>query len=635
MDPRLLGYYNQELAHLREMGAEFAREFPKIAARLAMEGTEVADPYVERLLEGVAFLAARVQVKLDAEFPRFTQRLLEIVYPNFLAPMPAMLNARFEADLNDPGLVRGVTIPRGSMLVKHPASTIATTADRTAAADHAPIRFRTGHDVTLWPLEIVEAACFTHAPDLPIASLPDARRMRGGLRIRLRTTAGLTFDQVRLDTLRLHFTGADDAAFRLHELVHGAVLGVAIAPAVRPWPRPEWLDAEAVQRVGYGDDEALLPTSERVFQGARLLQEYFAFPHRFLYADVTGLRGVLPRLRTAEIDVVFLFERNDPRLEGLVDASHLALHCAPAINLFPQRADRIHVTGRTHDYHVVPDRLHPLDYEVHEVTGVTGFSAGTAAETRFLPFYASHHLEPRSHPAYFSVQREPRILSEGQRRNGYRSSYVGSEVFISLVDAANVPYAADLRQLSVATLATNRDLPLRLSMADAGSHFTLEQAAPVRAVRIVKGPSRPWSPVREGGFEWRLVNALAGNYLTLVDADPQHGAAALRALLDLHAATGDAGTRQQIEGVRSVGMTPVVRRLPEAGPLTFGRGLAVRLEVDELAFQGASAFLFGSVMERFFARHVSINTFTETTLRSPERGEIKRWAPRWGDRMIA
>src|SRR5690606_18673241 len=91
MDPRLIDYYNQELAHLRETGAEFAQEFPKIAARLGMEGLEVADPYVERLMESFAFVAARIQLKIDAEFPRFTQHLLEIVFPHYLAPTPSYM----------------------------------------------------------------------------------------------------------------------------------------------------------------------------------------------------------------------------------------------------------------------------------------------------------------------------------------------------------------------------------------------------------------------------------------------------------------------------------------------------------------------------------------------------------------
>ena len=111
MDPRLLDYYRQELLHIREGAAEFAREHPKIAARLALEVTtaqgECVDPYVERLLEGFAFLAARVQIRLDSEFPRFTQHLLEMVYPGFLAPTPSMLIVQLEPDLNDAGPGRG------------------------------------------------------------------------------------------------------------------------------------------------------------------------------------------------------------------------------------------------------------------------------------------------------------------------------------------------------------------------------------------------------------------------------------------------------------------------------------------------------------------------------------------------
>ena len=55
MNPKFLRYYSQELQHLREVGGEFANEFPKIAGRLGLEGFECADPYVERLLKGLVF----------------------------------------------------------------------------------------------------------------------------------------------------------------------------------------------------------------------------------------------------------------------------------------------------------------------------------------------------------------------------------------------------------------------------------------------------------------------------------------------------------------------------------------------------------------------------------------------------
>ena len=216
MDPRLLRYYNQELQHLRETGAEFAAEFPKIAARLRMDGIEVGDPYVERLLEGCAFLTARVQLRLDAEFPRFTQRLLEIGYPNFLAPTPSMLIAQLQPDLNDAGLAAGVLLKRHSVLRGAVAGT------PTACP------FRTAHDVTLWPIEIAEAAYFSHAMHLPLAAVPEWRGHGGGVRLRLRTTAGVDFSQLALDRLRVHLSGPDESAWRLHELICGRALGAFV-----------------------------------------------------------------------------------------------------------------------------------------------------------------------------------------------------------------------------------------------------------------------------------------------------------------------------------------------------------------------------------------------------------------------
>lgn len=623
MDPRLLRYYNQELQHLREMGAEFAQQFPKIAARLGMDGIEVSDPYVERLLEGVGFLAARVQLRMDAEFPRFTQRLLEIIYPNFLAPTPSMLIAQFQPLLTETNLATGFTIPRGAGM-----------RSQLGKGDSTACEFRTAHDVTLWPLEIASAEYFSFAPDLPLAALPVGKSVKGGVRLKLRATAGLNFDQLHLDRLTLFLSGADEVAYKLHELCFGAPLGVAIGPATRPWTWHHFLPRSAIRPVGYRDDEALLPVTPRGFQGYRTVQEYFSFPQRFLFVELDGLRPAIRRHKGNELEIVLLFSRGEPQLESVVDTANFSLFCAPAINLFGKRADRIHLTDNAYEYHVVADRTRPMDFEVLEVASVLGYGVGSDSEQVFLPFYAEFHTEQREHRAYFTVQREPRLLSVAQKKSGARSSYVGSEVFLSLVDPEEAPYSSDLRQLAVTTLCTNRDLPLQMPLNVGKSDFTLDSAAPIEAIRCVKGPSKPYSPLWDGAIAWRLINHLSLNYLSLLDANDREGAAALREMLELYATSTDPGLKRQIDGVRSVRVQPLTRRLPLPGPITFGRGLEIALELDEMAFQGGSAFLFGSVMEQFFARYVSINSFTETVLRSTARGEVMRWVPRCGERAI-
>lgn len=622
MDPRLLQYYNRELQHLREMGGEFATEFPKIAARLGLDSFECADPYVERLLEGFAFMAARIQLKIDAEFPRFTQQLLEVVYPHYLAPTPSLAVVRFEPDLREGSLAAGFVIPRNTSL-----RSLMTKEMQTAC------EYRTGHDVTLWPLELVEAECFSR--DIATLELPGVPGVRSGIRLRLRVTAGLTFDQLNLDRLTLFLRGSGGRPMRLYE----QLLGNAVAVAVRPArPKPPWvevLDAKQVQRVGLADHEALLPYDARSFQGYRLLHEYFALPQRFLFVEIRGLQSAVRRCTDKELDIVVLLNRSDQQLENTVDAEDFELFCAPAVNVFPKRTDRIQLSQTLPEQHIVPDRTRPMDFEVYQVTGVTGYGTGPEETQEFRPFYAiADETRRGDRGAYFTVRRTPRVLSAKQRRISSRASYVGSEVFLSLVDGNETPYRHDLRELGLETLCTNRDLPLFMPVGRGNTDFTIVIAAPVKSIRCLAGPTKPKPPSTFGPGDnaWRLLSHLSLNYLSLTDTNEQRGAGALRELLTLYGDMAEPAVNRQIEGVRSIASEPIIRPVPTPGPLTFARGLQVSVTCDESAFEGAGVFLLGAVLDQFFAKYVSINSFTETVIRTLDRGEIMRWPARIGRR---
>ncbi len=634
MNPRLLEHYEVELRHLKEMGAEFAAEFPGVAGALGIDGPEVSDPYVERLIEGAAFLAARVQLKLTAEFPRFTQALLETVYPHFMAPTPSMLVAQCVPDPNEPNLAHGVTIPTGTGMESGPSGPTGIRCE-----------FRSTQDVELYPVEVVSASYFTHAPDLPLASLSASRRIGGGIRIRLKATAGVSFSQMTLDRLRFYLAGRADVGGKLYELATAALVGGLVVPVGSRSPWFEVLKPEMVQAVGYADADAVLPVTLRSFQGYRLLQEYFAFAQRFRFIDVSGLAPAMARATTGDVELVLLFGREEPGLESVVDARNTALFCTPAVNLFARHADRIHLDEGMHEYHVVPDRTRPMDFEVYDVSAVEGHGVGADSDKRFMPLYAAFGTDDaHQRSAYFVIRREPRLLSSEQRRKGARTSYIGGEVFLSLVDATEAPYAHDLRQLSVAVRCTNRDAVVLMPIGQQKSDLTLDTAAPVAAVKVLAGPSRPYSPLADRAAAWRAISHLSLNYLSLVGADPGQGAAFLRELLDLYAPEGDASARKQVEGIRHVSVEPVVRRLPRSEMdawhrgathrMAFGRGLRIDVEVDELAFEGGSAYALGSVLNHFFARYASMNAFTETRLRGEGRGEICTWQPHWGARPV-
>jgi type VI secretion system protein ImpG len=623
MDRRLLRYYNRELQHMKEMGAEFAREFPKIAGRLGMEGLACADPYVERLLEGSAFLAARVHLKLDAEFPRFTQSMLDTIYPHYLTPTPSMGVVQFHPDLTEGALAEGFVIERGTAL-----------RGQLGRGEQTACEYRTAHDVALLPVQIVEAQYYTR--ELGSLEVPKYFEAKAAIRLRLQITAGLTLGEVNLAKLVLFVGGADQTSARLYEQLFGHTMGLVVQSTVRPVQWQRTLPATAVRRVGFGNDEALLPYDARSFHGYRLVHEYFAFPERFLFVEIGGLGEAVAGREDTVADVIVLLDEADLELQGMVDTSSFSLFCSPAINLFPKRADRIHLSERYSEFHIVPDRTRPMDFEVYKVQGVQGFGTRADEEMDFLPFYSATDVEAGGSGggAYFTMHRMPRTASQRERQFGRRSSYAGSEVFVSLVDAHAAPFRSDLRQLGVDTLCTNRDLPLQMAVGRGRSDFTMDVSAPVEEIRCVAGPTAPKPSHVEGEIAWRAVSHLALNYLSLADADEPEGAAALRDLLRLYGDTSDPAIRKQIEGVKSISYRPIPRRVAMAGPIAFARGLEITVTFDEEAFEGSSAFLLGAVLERFFAKYVSINSFTETVVHTVGRGQIMRWQARVGQRHI-
>jgi type VI secretion system protein ImpG len=619
MDPRLLDYYNAELRFLRESGVEFAHAYPRIAARLGMDSLEVADPYVERLIESFAFLAARVQLKLDARHPQFTEHLLGVVYPGFLNPVPACGVAEFLPNLKEGSLQAGVTIPRGSIL-------------RTplGKGEHTASVFTTAHAVTLWPLAVTEVKYLSGSGSLTGAGSAGGGPVRAAIRLRLRTAPGVKMNQLPIERLRVFIKATPDLAAQLYEQIAANTVGYYVRAPGSVKVRP----ADAVRAAGFDEDEALLPTPRRGFDGYRLLQEYFAFPDRFLFFDIEQLRGALADCTGEEAEIFLTLDRVQASLENALDPSQFRLNCTPIVNLFRHAPDRVYVDAAATEHHLVPDRNRPMDFEVYDIERVAGVNAAGEVLEEIRPIYLSSHQSgvERSQP-YYSLQRRARLLSTRQQQSGTRTNYIGTEVFLSLSDARGRPVDAEIAQLDVHALCTNRDLPIRVAFGKGRTDFQLEGTAPLEGIRCIAGPSTPRASPAFGDAAWNIISHLSLNYLSLIESDPHQGARMLRELLALYADPKDPAAARQIEGVMQVGYAPVVRRIPIPGPMSFARGLEITLTLDDAAFEGAGVLPLASVLERFFARYVSLNSFAQTRVRSAARGDLKRWPVRTGARQ--
>ena len=625
---KLLDVYNSELTYIQEMGAEFARDFGKIAHRLDLRTFQCEDPYVERLLEGFAFLAARVRLKIDDEYSTFTQSLMQIVFPHLLPPTPSMTIVSFEPKLDEGGLDQGYSIERGAKL--HAAM---RRGDATAC------QFTTASDVELWPIAIEKADYLPTPNAVSSAGIQSRNGAQAAIRLRLEAKGGFNFADLPIDQLRLFLAGGGGLPGVIYESLVGHGKQVILRDAADSMTATA-LGSDAIRQAGFDDAEALLPYDFRSFQGYRLLHEYFAMPDRYLFVDLVGLKDAVRRCAGRAMEIVILLDEGNDDLEGYVDAERFALFCCPAINLFEMDLDRVLLNTKDAEFHLVPSRPRPIDFEIYDIIQVDGIGRQAEPIMAFKPFYkVNHRIDPAKEHAYYSLRREPRLVKSQRDPADRLGSYRGSEVYISLVDAKEAPYPHDLRQLAVRARCTNRDLPTRLAAGIGSTDFSLRTGAPVRSIRARVGPTLPRESIATDKVAWQMLSQLSLNYLSIgatsdgQDLEASKNAAALTELLSIYARANGVNGRDVDQGILSVRSEQITTKMPIAGPIVFGRGLGVDVTIDDTKFEGASIFLLGAVLERFFARYVSMNAFTQTTIHSSERRNVMQWPARVGKRQ--
>lgn len=617
MDPRLLSIYNEELAYLRESAREFGEEHETVAARLGLKTPSDPDPYVERLLEGVAFLGARVQLKIRDQYPEFTQHLLHAVQPHYLAPTPSMCIAAFEPTEGDPALVRGHMVPRGTEL-----------RSTESGSETTPVIFRTAHDITLLPLRIVEAEYFSSRAGIaPFAAMAGCRA-ESGLRLRFEGAGGASLSQLSPDKLPIYLAGSESVPGELYR----QLVGETVAVIAR---RPDSADATAAirlpnpEQVGFDREEALIPPELRSFRGYRLLTEYFACPERFLFV---ALRGLTEAFAAAgeQCDIVLLFSRSSPILANAVSPTNFRLFATPAINLFEKQLGRVQIDRHTHEYHVIPDRTRPLDFEVFRILDVQAYAGDNVQPVTVAPLYAfGALLYDWTEALFYTTQLRWRRLSTKEQRLRRRTDYIGTETWMSLTSPGDPTRLDKVSELAVRALVSNRELPELLTFK--GDRHFVVHGVPARAITVVRAPTKPRPPLGIGDAAWRLIAHLTPNYVTLAPEETDD-ASVMRDHLALYGRQDDPALRRHIDGVLAVNSELVARRVPGLGRMAIARGHRIRVRLDDAAFDKSRMFLFSAVLEQFLAEFASINSFTECIFTSAQEGEFARWPPRIGRR---
>lgn len=627
MRDELLGHYESELIFLRRMGAEFARKYPKVAARLLLDEEKIEDPHVERMIEAFAFLAGRINLKLADELPEITEAFLNVIYPHYLNPIPSMAISQFVFGSPKDKLTTVQKIERGAKLYSRPI-------------DGSPCRFQTSYDVQLAPIEILSAALESNAP-----TDAQGRQADSWIRISLRCYGDAPISEIKLaeneqplDSLRFYLNGDPQLIFPLYELIFNHASAVEIKPKETPLanapltmsnfqvklPDPVILTKDVIKQVGFEEYEKLLPFSNRSFVGYRLLTEYFSFPYKFLFFDICGLKQAAEKKFGSHFDIlIHLKNIVPPRAPVTIDTFKMS--CSPIINLFAQTADPIYLSQQKYEYQIFPDVHHQSAAEIYSIDDVYTTDIRTNTVRNFSPFYSLKHS--------YTDQAE-KTFWYANRRASQRPEDVGTEMFISLVDEKFNPRVPPEEVIVVKTTCSNRDLPARLPFGGKEGDFEIEGSALVSRIRCLTKPTETIRPPQRRAVQWNLISHLNLNFLSVIEN--QNGVPeALQEILNLYNFTDSSAVRKQVLGITGIESRKVVRQIGNRVGAGFVRGMETTIEFDEEQFVGSGMYLLASVLERFLALYTSLNSFNQLVIRTKQRqDEVKRWQPRAGEQIL-
>ncbi len=608
----LLLYYERELDYLRKTAVLFAEKNPKVASRLVLEPSKCEDPHVERMLEAFAFLAARVHLKIDDEFPEISEAMLTVIYPQLVRPIPSMSIAEFQPDPEKGKLSTALPIPRGSILHSRPVG-------------GAPCTFQTCYPTTLWPVSVTNAEWKAPSRLQPAIKAADSS---AAIRIEVRCAPDVSLRELRIDTLRFYLDGEGGLINTLYELLFTRLNRIIVRdPSPGSTVHPITLPASALQAVGFRKNEGMLPYSDRSFTGHRLLMEYFTFPEKFFFVDLTGLESMAPAGFDKAVEFIFLLgdiesDERRQRLETELSKKTFRLGCTPIVNLFTQVAEPIRLTQRKYEYPISPDVRRPYATEIYSVDEVTSIDTTTQETSVFEPFYSLRHsTSVHAQQCFWTARRRPSA----------RPNDEGTEMFLSLVDLSMRPAHPDGSILSVRTTCTNRDLPARLPFGSDDGDFELEGASALKRIVALRKPTPPVRPPTGKSALWRLISHLSLNYLSLVE----EGKDALQQMLRMYDIGRTAYSQNVIDSILKLRSSRQFAPVRSDNGTTFARGMRVELELDEDQFVGGGAFLFAAVLERFIGLSASLNSFTQLVVSTAQRkGVLHEWKPRAGRKLL-
>ena len=583
-------YFVEELTALRELSREFSERNPSLAPFL---GTVGRDPDVERLFEGFAFLTGRLWQKLDDELPEITHGLFNLLWPNFLRPIPACSVIKYMPTANTSV---GSRIKKGTLVESDPV-------------DGTRCRFRTIYDVDVHPMELTGLSFST-----------DRGRAIMRLTISLLSSSP---ENLALSSLPLFLNGEHSVVHTLYYYLVRKVLSVAVIvpdAASREHTLAE-LGPEAIRPMGFSDDAILFPYPPNSFPGFRLLQEYFCFPEKFHFVNISGLKDAFNKKNTAKIgetrkEFYLQFTMTDlpPGFESC-NIKNINLFCTPVVNLFPKSSTPLSFDHRQNEYRIVPDPAKPYSFSTHSVEKVQSWTGAAEGIREYRPFESFEHVgRGERNSSYYRLRVKPAVKDDS------------IETWISVVHPnATRQELETIETISMELTCSNRLLPMKLGAGDI--RLIVDREGKGVDFKNITHVTPPYMPPLEGDSLWKLLSNMSLNYIPLTNIH------ALRSILmtydfrALHDSRRAKALEQSLRGMISIEMEEtdrIFRGLPLRGART-----TLVLNQKNFSCEG-DMYLFASILNEFLAQYATVNSFHQFTVHEEKSGAVYDWPARLG-----
>lgn len=602
MDETLLSYFNRELNYLRKGGAEFADKHPKIAGRLRLDKDIVEDPHVSRLVESFAFLTARIRHSLDDSFPELSESLMGVLYPDYHAPIPSMSVTEFTLL---PSVQQKMTIPRGETLrISDGASNICF--------------FKTSTETTVLPIQIENiqySSLPVKSPKLTPKQL-NGKTVKSLLTVRINPLEqGSQFD-FEENHLKFYINTQTTLAFKLYELLFNNIVSIAIAE--NPYDEaPFFLTPECLLASGFSEEERLLNVDNRSSVSHQLLVEYFLLPQKFLFFTLEQLSHIWEKYPNG-FTIYFYFDDHDEELIHLIDKRSLLLGCAPVVNLFDSTSDPIQAAEVGHESLLRPSQQNDSIADIYHIKEISAVNA--QGERQVVPPFYANHLKQEDHAFYWSLRRENSSWHSGQVSHG-------TDTYVSFVDADHQVIDAESEWIiNAEIICTNRDQPNKLPFGPDLPIVNFSEGGAGLRANCLLPPTATVSPSLNAATRWQLTSQLSLQHYS--DDD---GLSKLKETLALYNLNHSKEVSSLIEGIVDIQSELMTTRVLEQGRSAMCQGTHFVLTCDESFYSGHGLYLFGLLMNEFFAQNCTVNTFIKLSIKTVLYSRIVfSWPPRTG-----